>query len=365
MKIKNLRNLATLAVVTAALVACKKDASVKEALIEAVKYENGFFVINEGWMGHGTGSISFFDQVSGTLKDSVFQRENPNSEGFKPASSTVQFAAKFNNNLYVVSKVRGPVVVANAKTLKEVGRIAGSADYDWRAFVGLDENRALLSSSDGIYLINLKTLKPSFKLLGATGQSGDLLKAGKYIYALNQSAGAIIYNVEDLSVVKKIAGVTLGFAQTPDQKVWYTKTKYLYSSNPQTLETDSVELPFTPATTWFAWFSSPIVASTKDNTVFLLKSPSYGGGKELYRYTAGDKSTLAKPFITTPDKQSFYKKNLGYNPQTNQLVTTTIQDGYGANYQLNNIYFYDAVSGQLIKQIPYSGYYFPAMFVFQ
>lgn len=346
------------------LFSCKKDDTVKEELPVSGKYEDGFFVINEGWMGHGAGSISFFDNASGTLKDSVFQKENPNSEGFKPASSTVQFATNFNNNLYVVSKVRGPVVIADAKTLKEIGRIPGSSEYDWRAFVGIDENRGLLSSSDGIYMVNLKTLKLSFKLLGASGQSGDMLKAGKYIYALNQSAGAIIYNIEDLSVVKKIAGVTLGFAQTPNQKVWYTKSKYLYSSDPHTLKTDSVELPFTPATTWTTWFSSPIIASTKDNTVFLLKSPNYGGGKMLYKYTEGDKSSLDQPFITTPDKQSFYKKNIGYYSKTNQIVTTTIQDGWGDNYKANNIYFYDAVTGTLIRQIPYSGLYFPAMFVF-
>ncbi|WP_316815002.1 DUF5074 domain-containing protein [Pedobacter nyackensis] len=359
-----LKKTALVLVIASALFSCKKDDTVKEELSVSGKYEDGFFVINEGWMGHGTGSVSFFDNASGTLKDSVFQKENPNSEGFKPTSSTVQFAAKFNNNLYVVSKVRGPVVVADAKTLKEVGRIPGSSEYDWRAFVGLDENRGLLSSTDGIYMVNLKTLKPSFKLLGANGQTGDMLKAGKYIYAINQSAGAIIYNAEDLSVVKKIAGVTLGFVQTPNKKVWYTKKEYLYSSDPQTLETDSVKLPFTPANTWFAWFSSPIIASTKDNTIFLLKAPSFGGGKMLYKYTEGDKSTLDQPFITTPENQSFYKKNLGYNPKTNQIVTTTVQDGWGDNYKVNNIYFYDAVTGSLIKQIPYSGFYFPAMFVF-
>lgn len=357
------KTLLSVALATA-LCACKKESTVQEELPVAGKYENGFFVINEGWLGHGTGSISFFDNESGTLKDSVFQKENPDSKGFEAASSTVQYATKFNNKLYVVSKVRGPVVVADAKTLKEVGRIAGSSDYDWRAFVGLDENRGLLSSNDGIYLINLQTLKPAFKLLGATGQSGDLLKAGKYIYALNKSAGAIIYDAGDLSVVKKIKGVTLGFVQTPNQKVWYTKAKYLYSANPETLETDSVELPFTPATTWFTWFSSPIIASTKENTIFILKSPTYGGGKELYKYTEGNKSTLDKPFTVTPDNQSYYKKNLGYNPQSNQLVTTTVQDGYGMNYAVNNIYFHDAATGVLIKKIAYSGYYFPAMFVF-
>lgn len=366
MRNKYLNKIIPVAVIAAALSSCKKD-NVSEAEIPAApgKYENGFFVINEGWFGHGTGSVSFFDAASGTLKDSVFQKENPNSQAFEPISSTVQFAARFNDKLFVVSKVKGPVVIADAKTLKEVGRIAGVADYDWRAFVGLDENRGLLSSSDGIYLVNLKTYKPAFKLLGVKGQTGDMLNAGKYIYTLSQTDGAVIYNSEDLSVAKKIKSVSLGFAQTPNKKVWYTAGKYLYSSNPQTLATDSVELPFTPATTWFVWFSSPIIASTKDNTVFLLKSPSFGGGKELYKYVEGNKASVAQPFIVTPDKQSFYKKNLGYNSVTNEIVTTTVQDGYGTNYAVNNIYFYNSESGALNKKIAYDGYFFPAMFVFQ
>ncbi|MEQ7801762.1 DUF5074 domain-containing protein [Pedobacter sp. ASV1-7] len=346
------------------LLSCNKEDLVIDEISEPGKYENGFFVINEGWAFTGTGSISFFDYESGTLKDSVFQKENPDSDGFLPKSSTVQFGAKFNNNIYVVSKARGPVVVADAKTLKEVGRIPGSASYDWRAFVGLDENRGLLSSSNGVHVIDLKNLNVLSKLSGVSGQTGDMLKAGKYIYVLNQSAGAVIYNAEDFSVVKRIAGVTLGFAQTPNKKVWYTKDKFLYSSNPQTLETDSVELPFKPATTWGTWFSSPIIASTKNNTVYLLQAQNYGGGKAMYKYIEGDKSSLNQAFITTPAKQSFYKKNLGYNPQTNQIVTTTVQDGFGENYLVNNIYFYNAESGELIKQIPYSGYYFPSMFVF-
>ncbi len=351
-----------LTVLAGTLFSCKKDnKEIQEP--EQGKFENGFFVINEGWYGHGTGSVSFFDAASGSLKDSVFQKENPGKD-FEPKSSTMQFATIFNKNLYVVSKIGGPVVVADAKTLKEVGRIPASPQSDWRAFVGLDENNGLLSSSKGIFKVNLKTYDAPTQLAGTSGQTGDMLKAGEYVYTLSQSEGAVIYNAADLTVAKKIKNVSLGFAQTPNNKVWYTKGKFLYNSDPLTLATDSVELPFTPASTWLAWFSSPIIASTKENTVFLLKSPSFGGGKMLYRYIEGNKASLDQPFITTPDKQSFYKKNLGYYAKTNQIVTTTVQDGYGANYGVNNIYFYDATSGKLAKQIPYEGYYFPAMFVF-
>ncbi|WP_316839622.1 DUF5074 domain-containing protein [Pedobacter gandavensis] len=367
MKITNFKGLALAALLSAALFSCKKDTE-QVVIIDPIetpgKYQNGFFIINEGWFGHGTGSVSFYDAANGTLKDSVFQKEN-DGKGFEPTSSTVQYGTVFNKNLYIISKAKGPVVVTDAKTMKEVGRIPASSEYDWRAFVGIDENNGLLSSSDGIYLVNLKTLKPTFKLIGTKGQIGDMLKTDKYIYTLSQSEGAVIYNVSDLSVQKKIAGVTMGFARTPDGKVWYTIGKNLYKSDPATLETEAIELPFSTFGTFGAWFSSPIIASTKENSVFMIKMPnSWGGGQDIYKYVSGDKTSLDKPFITATDKQVFYKKNLGYYAQGDQIVTTTMLPGFGANSAVNFLNIYDAKTGTLSKTVPFSGYYFPSMFAF-
>ena len=357
---------------------CKKDSDelIPEPELpeqEVGKYGNGFFLIHEGWFGHGTGSVSFFDYSTGEITDSVFQKENPTKD-FKPATSTLQYGTIFNGNLYLVSKVNGPVVVADAKTLKEVGRIEAQQGYNWRAFMGLNETTGLLSSSDGVHLVNLKTMTPFDKLYGVSGQVGDLLKTDKYVFVLSQSDGAIVYRADDLSIAKKIAGVTIGFAQTPNKKIWYTSKEYLINIHPETLKADSVKLPFTSNTTWFTWYAAPIVASTKDNAVFILKAPAFGGGKELYRYVDGDASSLNQPFIVTPEKQSFYKRNIGYDGKLNQIVTTTVQDGYGANYAVNQLYFYNATSGELIKQMPFNkkvdaegndvSYYFTAMPVF-
>jgi len=357
---------------------CKKDSDdiipdPTDPVYEAGKYENGFFLVHEGWFGHGTGSVSFYDYSTGELTDSVFQKENP-GKGFEPTSSTVQYGTIFNGNLYIVSKVNGPVVVADAKTLKEVGRIPGQQGYDWRAFLGIDENRGLLSSSDGIHLVNLKTMAPYDKLYGISGQTGDMLKTENHVFALSQSNGAIVYNLPDLSVAKKLSGVTMGFAKTPNGKVWYTSNEFLISLKPETLEADTVKLPFKSNTTWFAWYSSPMIASTKEDAVYIQNAPAFGGGKEIYKYVDGNTESLSKPFIITPEKQSFYKRNIGYDAKLNQIVTTTVQDGYGANYAVNQLYFYDASSGELIIQMPFNkkvdfqgndvSYYFTAMPVF-
>ena len=337
------------------------------------KYSNGFFLIHEGWFGHGTGSVSFYDYETESLIDSVFQKENPDKD-FEPTSSTVQYGAIFNGNLYVVSKVNGPVVVADAETLKEVGRIPSRQGYDWRAFVGVDENTGLLSSTDGIHIVNLQTMGLSGKLYGISGQTGDMLKTDKYVFALSQSNGAVAYYADDLSVARRIPGVTTGFAETPNGKVWYTSNEYLISLDGETLEADTVELPYKSNSTWFAWYPSPIIASSTEDAIYMQNAPMFGGGKEIYKYVDGEESSLNKPFITTPDKQSFYKKNLGYDAKLDQIVTTTVQDGYGANYAVNTLYFYDAKTGDLVKSMPFNkkvdeagndvSYFFTSMFVF-
>lgn len=337
------------------------------------KYSNGFFLIHEGWMGHGTGSISFYDYETETLIDSVFQKENPDKD-FEPSSSTLQYATIFDGNLYVVGKLNGPVVVADAKTLKETGRIPSRQGYDWRAFVGIDENTGLLSSSDGVHIVNLQSMGLSGKLYGVSGQVGDMLTTDEYVFVHSQSGGSVVYYAEDLSVARKIPDVTTGFAETPNGKVWYTSDEYLISLDGESLKADTVELPYKSNTTWFSWYPSPIVASATEDAVYMQKAPMFGGGKEIYKYVDGDENSLDEPFITMPDKQSFYKKNIGYDANLDQIVATTVQDGYGANYAVNTLYFYDAKTGDLVKSMPFNkkldetgndvSYFFTSMFVF-
>ncbi|WP_165305036.1 DUF5074 domain-containing protein [Pedobacter sp. SYP-B3415] len=366
------RSGAAIAAAVILFTSCQKETAVPDPIDPVVgKYEDGFFLIHEGWFGRGSGEASFFRYSTEQLSDSVFLKENKGKEA-GTASSTLQYAAKLNDKIYLVNKAGGPVIAVDAKTFKETGRMSGTGN-DFRAIAGLDDQTALLSSSNGIFLLDLRSMKANTKLAAASGQVGDLLNAGTHIFALSQSEGAVIYKRSDLSVAKKIKGVTQGFAQTPDKQVWYTKGKFLYNIDPGTLVADSVELPWTTSSTWFAWYPSPIIASTRENTVYLVRSASFGGGKELYRYVSGKKESLALPFIIMPDKQSFYKKNLGFDGKRNELVTTSVQDGFGSNYTVNTLYFHDAQTGALKKRMPFNkvmngtideSYYFTSMFLF-
>src|ERR1700744_5102151 len=68
------------------------------------KYTDGFFIINEGWYGHGDGSVSFYNTDTQTKQDSIFTTENL-GKNLDPKTSTVEYGTVFNNRLFIVSKV--------------------------------------------------------------------------------------------------------------------------------------------------------------------------------------------------------------------------------------------------------------------
>ncbi|MBN9297414.1 MAG: DUF5074 domain-containing protein [Filimonas sp.] len=334
-------------------VSCKKNDATPEQQSRG-KYENGFFIVNEGWFGHENGSVNFYAYGADTLQTRVFQVENPG----KDLGVTTEYATIHNGKLYLVSK-QGAFVAADAYTLKETNRL-DKLPADGRAFLGLDENTALLSTANGIYLFNLKTFTPGSTLSTVTGQVGDMAKANGSIY-ISQSSGVSILDANSYALQKKYAGLIQGFTVAKDGAIWTTNSKGLVRFNTQTLDTTQVILPFTSYGSWFAWNALSPVASSKEAALFMAKVASYGaGGNTIYKYTEGDINSVQNPFITVPNGQSFYGAALRYDAKKNQLVVTTVLTGY----QENHLLFYDATTGTLLKDVTYNGYYFPALPIF-
>ena len=323
-------------------------------------YENGFFMINEGWFGHGTGTVGFYRYDTKAIEDSVFVKVNPDKD-LKPESSTLEFGTIFNKKLFLVSKVGGPVVVADAYSLKEEKRIPAQGGNDWRAIVGIDENQALLTSGKGIFKLNLNTMELNGQVEGITGQVGDIVKANGYIFALSASKGVIVINATTLAVEKTISGMVLGFAVTDDKKVWAAGGTKLINIDSNTLEVKEIALGFQAYGSWGAWHPGSITAAR--NAVFIAKNGSWSGGKEIYKYN-GDVSSLASPFVTLTDSNILYGAGIGYDKKKNTLVVNTVNEGYGANFAINKLYLFNADSGAKTGTVSFSGYYFPAVSVF-
>jgi len=342
------------------------SAAAKSSLTPLVTgaYSNGFYLINEGWYGHGTGEVNFYSYATGTLQDSVFGVANP-TKNLNPATSTLQFGTIFNGKIYLVSKVGGPLVVADEGTLVESARIAASSSNDWRAFVGIDATHGLVSSQTGIYPLNLTTLAVGTKLAGSSisGQVGDMIKSGNFVFTLSASAGCVILNSSN-TIVKTIAGVAVGFAKTTDGAVWCAGSTTLTRIDPTTLATTTVTLPFTAYDSWAAWHPGSIVASTAQNAIFIVANGTWQGGTTIYKYVVGTPSSLSAPFITVTTGNETYGSGVGYDASSDRLVVTTVQSGGTTHYATNDLVIYNATTGAQISDLPYSGYWFPSITVF-
>lgn len=323
-------------------------------------YENGFFMINEGWFGHGTGTVGFYRYDTKAIEDSVFVKVNPDKD-LKPATSTLEFGTIINKKLFLVSKVGGPVVVADAYSLKEEKRIAAKGGNDWRAVVGVNENQALLTSGKGIFKLDLNTMEVNGQIEGITGQVGDIVKANGYIFALSASKGVVVINASTLAVEKTIPSMVLGFAVTDDKKVWAAGGKKLISIDSNTLEVKEIAINFQANGSWGAWHPGSITAAKND--VFIAKNGSFSGGKEVYKYN-GTAESLNAPFVTLTNSNILYGAGIGYDRKKNTLVVNTVNEGFGANFAINNLYLFNVDSGVKTGTVNFSGYYFPAVSVF-
>lgn len=322
-------------------------------------YENGFYMVNEGWFGRGSGTISFYRYDTGQLEDSIYVKNNPGKE--IPVTSTLAWGSLYNQKLYLVAKVGGPLVVTDAYSMKEEQRIPSQPGNDWRAFLGVTQSEGLLSSSDGIYRINLETLQIIEKVPGITGQVGDMEKAGGYIFILSQSQGVVVLNATSYEIEKRIPGMVLGFAKTEDDHIWTAGGTSLIRINPVSLQTGVIDLGFEVYGSWGAWHPGSITAGTE--SVYIAKNGSFSGGKEIYRYD-GTWSSLEEPFISLPESEILYGAGIGYNFNGDQLIVNTVREGWGENFSYNTLYFYDGQSGEVMNSREFTGYYFPATPVF-
>ncbi|WP_066219466.1 DUF5074 domain-containing protein [Formosa haliotis] len=323
-------------------------------------YENGFFTVNEGWFGHGTGTVSFYRYDTEKIEDSIFAKTNPDKD-LKPYGSTLEFGTIYNEKLYLVSKAGGPLVVTDAYTLKEEKRIEADKSLSWRAFTGINNDLGVLTSGDGIYKIDLNTLETQGPLAGITGQMGDVVVSGDYIYALSARNGLVIFDVNTFEVVKTIENMSQGITKTADGTVYTAGGTSLVKINPTTLEIENIPLGFTANGVWGAWHPGSMAASA--DAVFIAKNGPWSGGNEIYRYD-GDATSLASPFVSLPETQVIFGSGIGYDLEKEQLVINALDKGWGESYSRNTLYIFDGLTGTQTKAIDFTGYYFPAINVF-
>ncbi|QGY46287.1 DUF5074 domain-containing protein [Maribellus comscasis] len=386
--------------------------------VKAQDYTNGIFILNEDWFGHNNSTINFLNPETGEF-DYLILQGNADNAGAS-LGCTAQFGTIYGNNLYVISKQDqdpgetnpvsgGRIVVADAKTLKVKKRIPvifeinGKSAADGRGFVGVNENKGYVGTSNGIFVMNLSNFQIERRIEGTenplisggesnadgvgplyNNQIGMMCRTSDYVFAIQQDKGVLVIDPESDTVIKVINGCYSTLTQSKDGTVWVGKNsnmsyqQYPYGTvgenwdgnqllkiNPNTLATEIINMSAGAGInqTWYAWTAGSLCASAKENALYFAYNESdwnWFTTSKMYRYDI-DNNEFTLIYDSENEERYFYGASLRINPLDDKIYAALYLDNINQTYfiyQLDN-------SGNLLKTFePIKRYWFPAMFIF-
>ena len=369
----------------------------------ADNWQDGTFWLNEDWFGHTNGSINYID-VDGNIRYRAYESQNP----YESFGCTSQYAMIFGDKLYVMSKQAtdggdprrggGRVVVADAKTLKKLAAFDSPLGAgDGRACVGVSSSKVYFGTTAGIAVFNPQTLEITGSVSGIeagslyANQLGDMVCAGKYVFAVKQDVGTLVIDTDTDEVVATLGqdedGNCLwhphGVARTADSRVWVAAnssagatTLFCYDADDYSLVRE-VAMPSHMRITcgWGAWRPTNFFASAKTNELWFgsgVEASIVSGNTGYYRWdTESDLETL-QPVFVFPSKlegidsttyQAPYAA-VRYDERADELLVAATH-GASSNYRYNWYHFIDCATGEIARTTRLKDYYwFPAMPVF-
>ena len=367
-----------------------------------VDYSKGTFIVNEDWYGHQNSTLNFLTD-DGEWIYRVIQKENPGVE----IGATAQYGAIYGDKFFVMAKqpkdpgasiTGGRITICDAKTmkvLKQIENIAvddkGSSIADGRGFLGVDEHKAYVGSSNGIYVLDLDSLKITGSVSGAGndsddpyqqlygGQIGNMVRVNDRVFAVHQKNGLLIINPATDEVEKTVeAPEGWGFGSvvlSKDGNLWLSLAASSGSGqadtrivklNPATLEQTIIECPegiFGPANSWYAWTPDCFCASKQNNVLYWNGgNSSWFSGKTIYKYDI-DSNTFSTfiDYNNDPDGWPIYGCSFRVNPVTDEAIVS-LYKGYGdPTYVVRK---YNNEGKQTAEYSMISNYWFPSLPVF-
>ena len=323
---------------------------VEDSAPAAAIASQGFYVANEDWFGHDNGSVNYFKN-DGSITYRAYRAAN-NGEKF---GVTTQFATIYGDNAYFISKQGNRLVVADAKTLKKKA-VLTEIGGDGRSFVGINAKKGYIATSKGISIFNIETMALDGTIADVTGQTGNMLLVGDYVFAITQSKGAYVINTKTNAVEKLISGADFYMlTQSKDGKVWIGASKKLIQIDPYTLEkTDEVDITNAPiASTWGAWNAGSLSASTKQNVLYWKK-----GTTVIVKYDINTKTLNPSFYTLGKDDEGvqleLYGAGLRVDPLTDKLVLLVKRINYGSAGSYNWLHIVTN-GGALEKNIVVNG----------
>lgn len=365
-------------------------------------YSHGTFIVNEDWYGHQNSTVNYLSQ-DGEWTYHVVQKENPGVE----LGCTAQYGQIYGGKFYIMSKqekdpgasITGArLTILNAKTMKVEKQLQnistdanGRSNADGRGFLGVDEHKGYVGTSNGIYVLDLDKQEIVGSVEGTTngggsayeqlysGQVGSMVRVNDRVFAVHQKVGLLVINANTDKVEQTIAAPEeWGFGSvvlSKDGNLWLSLASTdgfgsadnrILKLNPNTLEQTFVDLPkgiYGPANSWYAWTPDAFCASNQQNVLYWNGgSSSWFSGYTIYKYDIdSDQFSTYLDFTDAEDGFYLYGCSFRVDPVSDDAYISLFK-GFGDNTYV--VRKYDAAGNQVAEYPMISNYWFPSLPVF-
>lgn len=379
-------------------------------------YTQGIIWVNEDWYGHQNSTVNYLlpDDPDGVFwKYRIIQAENPGME----LGCTNQYGALWHDRLYLIAKQEkdpgasitgGRITVADAKTMKILHQQSlidpSGAQCDGRGFIGVDEHKGYISTSNGVWIFDLDNYtvtgqvegsanpnaggdndKPNTDPTGSLyhGQSGMMVSAAGKVFVAHQQYGLLVVDPAEDKVVKAISmdivqeGAGIGsIVKSKDGYLWLSIAKnlqgtgatlnYIVRLDPSTLTYEIIEIPedmFPPSNSWYAWTPDAFVASTVQNCLYWKGGPNrWFTGTKIYKFDCDTREQSL--FIDLEEEGANWKLYgcaIGVHPMTDEIYMALYHE-FGTPTYITRRY---SPSGEKIRDYEMiMNYWFPSLPLF-
>ena len=368
----------------------------------ASHYAQGVFFVNEDWYGHQNSTVNYLSE-DGEWTYRVVQKENPGVE----LGCTAQYGQIYGDKFYIMSKqekdpgasvVGGRINILDAKTMKMEKQIQsisvdekGNSNADGRGFLGVDEHKGYVGTSNGIFILDLdkQEIVGSVKGTGNgggsaydqlySGQVGSMIRVNDRVFAVHQKAGLLVIDANTDQVEQTLeAPAGWGFGSvvlSKDGNLWLSLAatdgsgsadNRIVKINPNTLEESIIDLPkdiYGPANSWYAWTPDAFCASKQQNVLYWNGgASSWFCGYTIYKYDI-DANKFSTYLDFTGAKDGFYLYGCSFrvDPVSDDAYISLFK-GFGDNTYV--VRKYDAQGKQLAEYPMIANYWFPSLPVF-
>ena len=383
--------------------------SYAQSKADEANYTNGVFIVNEDWYGHQNSTVNWLSN-EGEWTSRVFQKENPDHE----LGCTTQFGTIYGDNFYFVSKQdRDPGAsvtgarfsVCDAKTMKIKKTFQYIATQngdnntiesiaDGRSFLGVNEHKGYIGTSNGIWLFDIDNLKIGSQIEGTGNPSedgygklyyaqiGNMLRKDEFVYAVHQQYGLQIINPETDQIVRTIQAPIDGDKQrgfgsiimSKDGNIWLSVAQdqtgggatapYLLKLDPTTQDTTRIHIPTginAPANSWYAWTADGFCSSKQHNRIYWNGGTnSWFSNSNIYCYDI-DSNEFSQILNLTDTEWKLYGAAFRVHPVTDELYCFYYHDFIDPTHVLTRL----SNKGEELQQYSMiENFWFPAMPVF-